>query len=218
MADHPSFFELDLCAIGQASQMTSGHVGQCSQCQVYLAQTQPEAAIPPWVANARVKQPLRWAWWLRLATAGLALSAAVAFVLPRQFQNNEGELTRSKSMPSFALYVGHEGKVRLWDGHSHVAAGDRLQLKVAPVGYRHLVVATQREGQWASLFQGEVAPSREAVLPEGWEVDAQDESIILGVLLCDAQCNLDDLTRAAPHSTRNAKFWFSQFSLLRGPQ
>ena len=211
MSEHPSSFQLDLMSLQRATGSTAEHVGSCKQCQAYVEAYRPELVVPGWVTKPR--PPRRW-YALSSVVAALAISFALIFVVVTSGAP-PAEQTRVKSLPSFALYVEHGASVQVWDGHSTVEAGDRLQLKVAPMGFRYLAVASSGEAGWSHLYEAAVPPAGEFTLPQSFQVDDRDDSIGLGVLLCDAPCGLDDLVAAQRTSRRDAHRWFSQFTLIR---
>lgn len=214
MNSHPSFYELDVFSL-TGDPRTAAHVSRCEVCSKYLASHHPVSTLPSWAKNV-TSQPLRSPWqprWVAvaaLATLGLTvMSRTTLFVTQPE--------TRVKAVPSFALYVEHENAVRLWERGSPVETGDRLQLKVAGSGFRHLVVgsrANTAEG-WQLLHEGPVAPVGGSTLPQSFLVDATDEVMTLGLLFCDATCTLEDLRAAASRHLRDEHRWFSEVVLKR---
>jgi hypothetical protein len=125
------------------------------------------------------------------------------------------EMTTAKGFPSFAVWVDRGGRVQLWDGRAPFMAGDRIQLRVAAAGFRHLVVGLEEGGTWSVLYDGPVAPRGESDLPVSFRVDEQPGPMRLGLLLCAEGCGRPDLPRAAAQSPRDAERWWTDFNLRR---
>lgn len=211
--NHPSAFALDVAALGTPGPELAEHLAACARCRAHLASSAPsEAAVPAWVHETR--KP----WWSRLAPwpvlGAVAASVFVALVFRAPAPSDDSpDVTRAKGLPSFAIYVEHQGAVRLWDGHAPLSAGDRLQLKVAPAEFGRLVVGVETTEGWALLFEGAVKAHGETVLPESWLVDAKDRQQRLGLLLCAGACGAQDLSGAARAKVRDASRWWTEFRL-----
>jgi hypothetical protein len=145
----------------------------------------------------------------------VAAAASLVVVLRPGGAEEAGSETRAKGSPSFAVHVEHRGEVRLWDGRSTVSAGDRLQLKVASAGYRHLVLGVQERGAWSTAFEGPVSPSGETVLPRSFRLEPDSTTLQLGLLFCDRPCSGSELQVAAAQARRDPKRWWSSFVITR---
>jgi hypothetical protein len=207
---HPSMLALDLAALGGSDPVVERHVASCQECRARVQASAPSPEpVPVWVTAAPRPAP----WSLRWLVPALVAAVAAVVVVTR---SEPPSSTRAKGQPSFALYVERGGVVRLWDGQQPVFAGDRLQLKVAASGFDSLQVGVAAsDGGWRVVYQGAVDPAAETVLPESWVVDEADPSLRLGFLLCDGGCPEGEVARAATAAPRDARRWWSEFTMTR---
>lgn len=213
MNQHPSALALDLIALGnEASPEIVAHLRGCTQCEAHVAASRPlSGPVPSWATQAR--PGLRWPWVGGGLLAAAILALTVISSRTRELPNPV--FTRAKGQPSVAVYVEHRGEVRLWDGRSPVAAGDRLQLKVAGAGFKHLAVGVEEGDGWSTAFTGPVSATGETTLPQSFRVEADTTRLRLGLLLCDEECPADGLTSAARDTPRDAHRWWTAFDLSR---
>ncbi len=210
ISTHPSRFALDLVALGQPSVEVASHIAACEQCQAHVTEAMPATgAVPSWAHQSR---RFTWAWPLfaTLCAAGLAM------VVNFEMTDKTTEITRAKGHPSIAVYIEHQGQVRLWDGRSTVSAGDRLQLKVAAAGFNHLAVGVADEGSdWKTAFKGPVSSTGETILPRSFQVDPDTTTLHLGLLLCDSACADEGIADATQSTPRDTHRWWTSFVLTR---
>jgi hypothetical protein len=123
--------------------------------------------------------------------------------------------TRSKGLPSVALYVEHRGDVRVWNGHSPIAAGDRLQLKIRSSGYKHALVGSEEDAGLKVIHSEVLSPSGETTLSRSFLVDAASDRVVIHLLLCDTTCSEGALKSAAKQSLRDEHQWWTRLVLVR---
>jgi len=210
---HPSSLALDLLALGQGGPDVAAHVASCDSCrdQVRASAPLPSGPVPAWVQRP---PPRRLGWVLPVLVAAAAGLVGVVTYPPRH-RVAPAASTRPKGFPAFAVYVEHGGRVRLWDGRSTVSAGDQLQLKVSAAGFDRLVVGALDQGTWSPLFEGPVSTAGETTLPLSFRVDADGETVQLGLLWCDHPCPVSDLPAAAKVAPRDAHRWWTFVALRR---
>ena len=210
---HPSSYALDLLALGHADRPTREHLASCATCRAQVDASKPiDGPVPGWVPRTG----RRAFTWTRPLFAMAVLSAAVVLVVTARHSERQTETTTAKGFPSFAVWVDRGGRVQLWDGRAPFVPGDRLQLRVAAAGFRHLVVGLEEGGTWSTLFDGPVSPKGESDLPVSFRVDERTGPMRLGLLLCARRCEHPDLSSSAAQAPRDAERWWTDFELRRG--
>jgi len=178
---HPSFLELDLLAADAAQPSTRAHVAGCTQCQEHLGRLQHQVHVPAWVRTGRPPQPVRARWPLFALAAAAACALVVAGVMTRPASSGPSDGEKAFA-PGVLLYVKHDERVAQWEPRQSVAPGDSLRLQVSPHGYTHLRVSSGG----AVLYEGELAPQADELLPVSWRVDESPGDETLDVTLSGA--------------------------------
>lgn len=214
MSSHPSFLELDRHALGVGVPATADHVTGCSQCQAHLQKLEQQLPVPAWAHDVSRSRRFRWLGAPQLVALG-ACAAAVAVavaVLPRP--HAEGEIG-VKGNPSVAVYIKRGERVSLWDGRSPLRAGDSVQLKVAPEGFRRVVVASIEGGAAKELYAGPVAARDATLLPESWTLDAAPGPEALLVVFSNTPLSPDELNSALARLPRTRELWTTRLPLTK---
>ena len=209
MNAHPSYLELDRFALGGGSSATRSHAENCPRCGVHLSRLAEPGPMPAWATRIEQRGGARWAAWLRLprlvalATVGAASAAAlVVAVGPKRPPAYDGV----KGSPSVALYVRHQGRVALWDGHAAVETGDGVRLKLSSQGFSHVAVATIDGPELTELYIGRLSDG-ETLLPASWTVDEDAGTEHLAVVFSRRPVSRLELRSAVQAQLRNGEIW-----------
>lgn len=206
MSPHPSFLQLDRLALGAADPQVAAHVASCDSCRAHLGRLEQPVPLPAWVREA-AETPRR-PRWLRLFAPGLGLVAAAAAVLLVVQSRAVGPAyDGTKGAPTVGIYIERAGQVSLWNGVQPLRPGDRIELKVAPDGYRHLTVAGLDHQSPVQLYQGTVAPTGETTLPRSFRLDDSPGDEQLLVLFSDAPVTGAELREVFAHPPRSKSRW-----------
>jgi len=209
MNAHPSYLELDRFALGGGSAATRSHAASCPRCSVHLDRLAQPVAIPSWVRKIEQRDEARWPAWLRLprlvAIAAVGAASAAALVIavrPKRPPACDGV----KGSPSVAVYVRHQGRVALWDGHAAVETGDGLRLKLSSQGFSHIAVATMDGPEVTELYAGRLSDG-ETLLPASWTVDEDAGTEHLAVVFSRRPVSRVELRSAAQTQLRSREIW-----------
>ena len=190
MSSHPSFLALDQLSLGSGSEETSSHAASCPRCQQYVQSLKTALPIPSWLEEQKESAARRW--WSQLTQSRSVLAFGVALTLCliavpsiRKYATDSGVRAKAAS-PSVALYVKRGERVGLWDGQMVLRPGDLVRLGIASEGYRFVRVSSSRpDGHSMVLYQGELSPSGNTLLPAGWRLDSDGTTENLIVTLSD---------------------------------
>jgi len=204
---HPSFLELDRAALGAPSKATREHLAACACCGSYVRRLGDRAPLPAWLSELEA-QPRGFWRRFRLPVLGLggalALASTAAIVV---LETPTKPLIASKSAPTLTLYVKRADEVSVWDGHSPIAPGDRLRLRVAPEGLRQVLVASLADGRPSVLYRGALPSKGEPLLPESWQVDDSPGPEGLAVVLSADPIMDEQLPAIVRERPRTSKVW-----------
>ena len=202
MKGHLCHFTIDQLALGlQVSDEEVRHLETCNYCREQVAKVSPlpeTTPVPSWVTSvdedrgvvraidtARPRSRLR-----RSLALGGALAAAACFaifVLPSSgiTPNTEhGGYVGTRGSTTVALYLKRDGEVRIWDGNTALAPGDKIRLEVAPGDFTNVAVFLAPAGELTepTLLHSTVLTSQEPTLLEPtWKVDenGSDETLLI---------------------------------------
>lgn len=225
---HPSFYALDLYAVGARKGELAAHVAHCGRCLAYVEDVAAAAAAPAdLVERALRSAPERRAPRTRRLAAlagGLALAAAALLTVmrvpgadPTRPERADGT-TSVRGGPAVAVYVKRGGQVTLWDGKQPLLAGDRIRLKVIPDGYRELGVFRAADGGGAlePLYRSSIDPMAESTLPVAWQLDDEPGAETLVVTLSRKPVNASQVVRA--RAAREADVWLRRLVIRKTPR
>jgi hypothetical protein len=194
VTDHPSFFALDLHALGAAHEP---HLVDCAECQAYLAARE----VPPMshALRERASAPrFRWAW--PALTFAASAAAIVLWATPP-------ELT-SKAAPAVAVYVKRSDVVAKWNG-GPLRVGDALQLELASEGYAYEAVAGEH------VFYRGATSARAHAVPLSLVVDDAPGDETVSVVFSRHALSDDTLLAAAAAHTRTREVWVTSFTFAK---
>ncbi len=220
--NHPSFLELDRAALGHGAPQTADHVRGCERCQAHLRKLEAPIEVPAWARALRRPQPERKPGWWTLALLGAAAAAgATAVVLlsptrphPRELApSSHGTLVAAKGSPSVAIYVLREQQIQLWDGHTPIRPGDRLELQVSGEGLDHLLVDTTPGDFRRPLFSADIDPTQQILLPESWLVDDSPGAETLVVVMSMKKLTAEEASAAVSAHRRDGGVWTTQLTI-----
>jgi hypothetical protein len=217
MNAHPSYLELDRFALDGRNVATAAHTASCPRCRAHLDRLGRPVAIPSWIQLVEQRDEPRWPAWLRLprlaavAAAGALTAAALVIAGPR---TRPAAYDGVKGNPSVALYVRHEGRVALWDGHASVETGDGLRLEVSSQGFSHVAVATIDGAEVTELYDGQLSDG-ETLLPASWTVDESVGTERLVVVFSRRPVSSADLRAAVRAQSRTAEIWTTTLELAK---
>jgi len=213
---HPSFYDLDLCALGVRTPELDAHLGGCEQCRSHVLRVTTPTPLPPAVRE-RASDPWagvmrRWrAGWL---TAGVGAATVTAVLLART-PPTVAPTEPWKGNPSIALYVKRDAAIALWDGSAPMRPGDRIQLKVATEGYRHIAVGSVDHGRPTWLYSGEAGSSEPFMLPTSWVVDDAPGAERLTIVLSRDALPAAELDADSRAQLRNHDVWTTALVLSK---
>jgi hypothetical protein len=193
---HPSFLQLDRFALG----LPEPHIADCAECRAHVERCRAAVQVPA------PPKAYPWRWLLALPVAAL-----LAVVIVRQ----NGDSIAAKGAPSVAVYVKHAAAVSLWDGQARVAAGDALQLKVAPSGFPRVTVASVEPAGMVELFAGQISPRGETTLPRSWTIDGAPGPEVLLVIFSRAPLSSPDLRAARDDLPRTRQMWATRMEFWK---
>jgi hypothetical protein len=226
MDTHPSFLELDRAALGQGAPLTADHVKGCPRCQAHLKTLEEPIAVPAWATALRRPQPERKPSWWALVLLGAAAAAgatAVFLFSPTRPHPHDlatptvGTLVAAKGSPSVAIYLLRDERISLWDGHTPIQPGDRIELQVSGEGLDHVLVATPG-GFARPLFSADIDPKQQVLLPQSWLVDDSPGAEGLVVVMSASQLSADEASAAVAVHRRDARVWTTELTLPKAPK
>jgi hypothetical protein len=138
-----------------------------------------------------------------LVAVGAATAAALVVAVQQKGSPTDDGI---KGNPSVAVYVRHEGRVALWDGHTAVEAGDGLRLKLNSQGFSHVAVATIDGPEVTELYAGQLSDG-ETLLPGSWTVDWNGDTERLAVVFSRRPVSRLELRSAVYAQLRNREIW-----------
>lgn len=179
--EHPSFFALERHHLVKANPEIAAHLSACATCRAHLESLSAPGPVPGWVRQLQEPRVAR-RWVLSVATVTASAAAVGIWVGTRPEAT-----TTMRGMPSVAVYILTEGKVRIWDGASAVERGDRIRLKVIPEEFSHVTVFAETthdrdpNARLVRLMETELSPGQETMLDRSWEItdEAQAETIVV---------------------------------------
>jgi hypothetical protein len=120
----------------------------------------------------------------------------------------------AKGSPAVALYIKRGGRVSLWNGHSAIQVGDRIQLEIASGGFSQLTVASFGE-ETELLYAGPIDAKRPAMLPVSFLVDASPGAERLALGLSRAGLTAEELVAAVAGHRRDGSLWTTELVLTK---
>ncbi|HEX4382217.1 MAG TPA: hypothetical protein VH083_04685 [Myxococcales bacterium] len=205
MVSHPSYLQLDLLALGDASPEVAAHAEACGACGAHLGRLAVPVAVPRELPRPKSR---KWLWSL-LALSLSSAAAVTVVVLPRRHP----EVT-AKGSPSVAVYLRRGGQVSLWDGVHPLQAGDAVQLKVQSFGYSRITVGAVESKQVQTLYEGEAQPGTATLLPQAFTLDGSGGDALL-VVFSRAPLSPEDLRAARESLRRDEELWTTVLDLTK---
>jgi hypothetical protein len=185
--NHPSFFALDLHALGRAPQHDA-HVEQCDRCRAHVQRVM--AARAP--ALPEPKRAVSWQWAFALVPVAAAI---IFFAVPRAAE------VRAKGDPAVHLLL----KTGEWGG-APLQPGEEFRLRVDADDFAHVAVIANGD---TILYRG--APG---LLPKAWAIE-DPKSDRLQVVLTHEPCDDARLLDLARRNVREADAWVLALELGR---
>ncbi|MCG5055121.1 MAG: hypothetical protein KA712_19330 [Myxococcales bacterium] len=227
---HPSYFALDAFAQGTKNVPDlQEHVKDCARCQAHLSRVQtPPESLPGWLrTDSRLAAPVQvsresllFAFFSRRGPWRVAVPLALAavgfvFLQPKMQSTREPYTGVKAATPAVWAYVKRGSATFLWDGVAPLAKGDRLRLKVDPLGLPYIAVFSQNPaGRWDELWFGRSESPGSRLLPSAWQVDGRPEPEHLIVVVSSAKIEANDVERLRTKPA-SAERWFHELTFKK---